>query len=406
MIHVIGVGVEGPSTLSEASWEKLKKAKLVIGSERHLKSLPDIPEDRKHSLKADLFKMVDIIKKKRKSDVVVLASGDPNLYGITNYLLKHFEKSDVEVTPAVSSIQWAFAMAKEPWSDAEMVSAHGSRGVDEVLRAVLLRDKVGVFTDDKNSPDKIAASLMASGITDRKVYVCENLGLDSAKLTECSLAEAVNKRFSPVNVMIIKKENPEARDGKPLSKTIGIPDYQLAHREGMITKAEVRAVALSKLRPERGGIIWDVGSGCGSVAIEAEGLVSPGKVFAVEKDPKQLTLMKKNIAKFSAFGVEPIEGNAPEALKGLPDPDGVFIGGSSGALREILEYIDGRLRPGGRIVANIVTLENLSEVFEFMKDFGYVFEVVSAAVARSKDLADKHFMVGANPVNIIMGVKK
>jgi len=406
MIHVIGVGVEGPSSLSESSRETLGKAKLVIGSERHLKYLPDIPDDKKHSLKSDLFKMVDLIKKKRKSTVVVLASGDPNLYGITNYLLKHFDKDDIQVTPAVSSIQWAFAMAKEPWSDAEMVSVHGSRGIDEVIRAAMLRDKVGVFTDDKNSPDKIAAALMAAGITDRKVYVCENLGLDSAKLTECSLADTVMKRFSPVNVMIIKKDNPKARDGRPVSKALGIPDYQFAHREGLITKAEVRAVSLAKLRPERGGLLWDIGAGCGSVSIEAEGQIAPGKVFAVEKDTRQLAFLKKNIVKFSASGVEPIEGAAPDALKGLPDPDGVFIGGSSGALTDILHYMDTRLRPGKRFVANVVTLENLNEVLEFVKGFGYVFEVVTISVARSKDLADKLFMVGANPVNIVMGVKK
>lgn len=404
MIHIIGIGIEGIKSLSESSMATINAAKLVIGSERFLKQLSGIPESRKYSFKTDLFKVVDIIKKKKKSDIVVLASGDPNLYGITGYLLKNFGKENLDITPAVSSMQWAFAMAKETWEDAEIVSAHG-RGVDEVLKATLMRDKVGVFTDDKNSPDKLAAALISAGIGERRVFVCENLGMENPKMFEGSLDETVSKRFSPMNVMIIKKEKAAEPAGKPYSKSLGIPDFQFAHREGMITKAEVRAIALSKLRPASGNIMWDIGAGSGSVSIEAEGLIAPGKVFAVEKDQKQLAFLKKNIVKFAANRVEPIGGDAPEALKPLPDPDIVFIGGSSGHITEILAYIDTRLKKGGRLVANTVTLENFTELVEFMKAHNYVFEVTTASVARSKELSQKHFMIAANPINIILGIK-
>jgi precorrin-6Y C5,15-methyltransferase (decarboxylating) len=209
-----------------------------------------------------------------------------------------------------------------------------------------------------------------------------------------------------MNVMIIKKDKDSEQHGRIYSKTIGIPDFQFAHREGMITKAEVRAISLSKLRPERGNVMWDIGAGCGSVSIEAEPLVSPGKVYAVEKDEKQFAFLKKNISKFAAVNVEPMMGDAPDALKSLPSPDLVFVGGSSGYHRDILEYVDSRLRPGCRIVVNLVTIENFNEVVGFMKDFGYIFEITSASVSRSKELSGKHFMVAANPVNIIMGIKK
>ncbi|MBI5190202.1 MAG: precorrin-6y C5,15-methyltransferase (decarboxylating) subunit CbiE [Nitrospirae bacterium] len=405
MIHIIGVGMEGVKGLSGSSSETIEKSKLVIGSERHLKQLPDIPDSRKLSLKADLFKMVDVIKKKKKSDVVVLASGDPNLYGITNYLLKNFDKDEITITPAVSSMQWGFALAKETWEDAGIVSAHG-RGMEDVLHTVMMREKVGVFTDEKNSPDKIAAALINAGAGERRVFVCENLGLDEPRVFEGTLQDTMAKRFSPMNVMIIKKDKPSGAPERTYSKSIGIPDFQFAHRNGMITKAEVRAIAISKLRPEKGGVMWDVGAGCGSVAIEAEGLTAPGKVFAVEKDPTQFTYLKKNILAFSATGVEAIAGEAPDALKALPDPDAVFIGGSSGQLRDILEHVDTRLRPGGRVVVNVVTIENLGEVVGFFKDYDYIFEITAASVSRSKELAGKYFMVAANPVNIIMGMKK
>ncbi len=405
MINVIGVGIEGMKGLSEESLKKIENAKLVIGSERHLKQLPDIPESRKHSLKADLFKVVDVIKKRKKQEIVVLASGDPNLYGITGYLLKNFPKEDLDITPAVSSMQWAFALAKETWEDAEIVSAHGGRNLDDVVKAVFMRNKVGVFTDDKNSPDKIASLIIKNGIQERKVYVCENLGLENASLFEGSLQDAAQKRFSAMNVMIIKKEHPEEGGERVYSKTLGIPDFQFAHREGMITKAEVRAIVLSKLRPDKGNIMWDIGAGSGSVSIEAEPLILPGKIFAVEKDPKQLSYLKKNIARFQAAGVEPVAGDAPEGLMSLPDPDMVFIGGSSGQLTDILRYVDGRLRTGGRLVANVVTLENFSEVLQFMKDYDYAFEITTASVSRSKELSEKHFMVGGNPINVIFGIK-
>ncbi|MGC2423148.1 MAG: precorrin-6y C5,15-methyltransferase (decarboxylating) subunit CbiE [Nitrospirota bacterium] len=405
MINVIGVGVEGIKGLSDESLGNIENAKLVIGSERHLKQLPDIPESRKHSLKADLFKVVDVIKKRKKQEIVVLASGDPNLYGITGYLLKNFAKDDLIITPAVSSMQWAFALAKETWEDAEIVSAHGGRNLDDVVKAVFMRNKVGVFTDDKNSPDKVASLIIKNGIQERKVYVCENLGLENTSLFEGSLQDTAQKRFSAMNVMIIKKEHPEEGGERVYSKTLGIPDFQFAHREGMITKAEVRAIVLSKLRPDKGNIMWDIGAGSGSVSIEAEPFILPGKIFAVEKDPKQLSYLKKNIARFQAAGVEPVSGDAPEALMSLPDPDMVFIGGSSGMLTEILRYVDGRLRTGGRLVANVVTLENFSEVLQFMKDYDYAFEITTASVSRSKELSEKHFMVGGNPINVIFGIK-
>jgi len=407
MIHVIGVGMEGPEGLSENSRSVIGGASVVIGSERHLKNIDYVPEEKKHSLKADLFKMVDIIKDHQEKGVgVVLASGDPNLFGITNYLLKHFGKESIEITPAVSSMQWAFALAKEPWSDAEIVSAHGSRSVDDVVRAVLMRDKVGVFTDDKRSPDSIAAALIKAGISDRTVIVCENIGTDSAKVTECPLGEAAVMRFSPMNVMIIKRDDGMEAGGVEPPRTIGIPDYQFAQREGLITKSEVRAIALSKLRPSRGDIVWDVGAGCGSVAIEAERLAYPGHVYAVEKDKKQLGFIKKNIEKFRTPGVEMIDGEAPAALESLPDPSAIFVGGSGGKLMEILDACDARLVSGGRLVLNIVTLENLSDALEFMKDSGYIFEITSVSVSRSKSLGEKHFMVAANPVHIVLGVKK
>ncbi len=405
MINVIGVGIDGVRGLSENSLRKIDDAKLVIGSERHLKQLPDIPDSRKFSLKADLFKVVDVIKKRKKQDVVVLASGDPNLYGITGYLLKNFSREDLVITPAVSSMQWAFALARETWENAEIISVHGGRNLDDVVKAAFMRDKVGVFTDDKNSPDRVAAHLIKNGIQERKVYVCENLGLENASLFEGSLPDTAQKRFSPMNVMIIKKERTEENGERLYSKTLGIPDFQFAHREGMITKAEVRAIALSKLRPDRGNIMWDIGAGSGSVSIEAEPFVLPGKVFAVEKDPKQLVYLKKNIARFQASGVEPVSGDAPEALVNLPDPDVVFIGGSSGQLTEILHYVDERLKAGKRLVANVVTLENFAEVLQFMKDYDYAFDITTASVSRSKELSEKHFMVGGNPINIIFGIK-
>ena len=168
---------------------------------------------------------------------------------------------------------------------------------------------------------------------------------------------------------------------------LGLPDDALeSHPPGVMTKEEVRAVALFKLRLRPDAIVWDVGAGSGSLSLEAALVARAGHVYAVERRPEALAALRRNVARFPRPNLTVVEGEAPEALEGLPDPDAVFVGGSGGRLAEILGCAARRLRPGGRIVADLATLENLERARAALVCLGLRWQVTAVQVARSREL--------------------
>jgi precorrin-6Y C5,15-methyltransferase (decarboxylating) len=180
-----------------------------------------------------------------------------------------------------------------------------------------------------------------------------------------------------------------------------LPEAVYAHRDGQITKAEVRAVSLSKLRLRPGAVLWDVGAGCGSVSLEAAALLVGGRVYAVERDPAQLGYLQANAAARPMPALAIVAGEAPAALAGLPDPDAVFLGGSGGRLEAVLAHVAARLRPGGRLVANFATLEHLHLATSWLNAQGWAMDLVQLAVARADDLAGLTHLVALNPVFVL-----
>lgn len=185
----------------------------------------------------------------------------------------------------------------------------------------------------------------------------------------------------------------------------GIPDEDFHREECPITKEEVRVVTLSKARLRAGDVVYDIGAGSGSIAVEAGLLIRPGRVYAIEKDGYRAGLCRANAARFDADNVIVVDGAAPQALAGLPPPDRVIIGGSSGALAAILRVVDARLRPGGRIVIQAVTVETLTEGLEELAALGYADEVVMLNVARARKTAGLRMWQACNPVCIIAATK-
>jgi precorrin-6Y C5,15-methyltransferase (decarboxylating) len=177
-----------------------------------------------------------------------------------------------------------------------------------------------------------------------------------------------------------------------------LPDASYAHERGQITKAEVRAISLARLAPRSGDIVWDVGAGSGSVSLEAAAFCSPGMVYAVERRAEQRACIAENIARFGARNVQVVEGEAPSALAELPDPDGVFIGGSGGSLREIIKVTRTRLRPGGRLVINLATLETLHEATSTL---GIPYEVAQVSIARGVPTQGATRLAALNPVFVL-----
>ena len=393
-IQVVGIGDDGRAGLSAAALAAVREATLLCGGERHLAFFPDHPAER-FLVRANLDALASRLQACTPPErPVVLASGDPCFFGIAPYLAKQLGRGQVRVEPHVSSVQLAFARLAVGWQDATVLSAHG-RPLAPVLPCVLAARKVAVLTDERNTPSAIARALLAAGHPDCEAHVFEHLGSKAERHTACQLAALPGREFAPLNVLVLLREATAAPAG------FGLAEEAYAHRDGQITKAEVRAVSLSKLRLRPGAVVWDVGAGCGSVSLEAAALVPGGQVYAIERDPAQLSLLHANAAERSPGNLAIIAGEAPEILPTLPDPDAVFLGGSGGRLADVLPCVTARLRSPGRLVGNFATLEHVSDAIRWLQAAGWERELVQLSVARGSPLVGLTRLAPLPPVFIL-----
>jgi precorrin-6Y C5,15-methyltransferase (decarboxylating) len=400
-IYVIGAGVEGQEGFPRRVLELIGKADLLLGGERQLELFPDFPGE-KVTIGSNLGEVVERLKKNERR-AVVLASGDPLFFGIGRYLLRNLPEEELEFVPNVSSVQYAFAKIKEPWDDAVFVSAHG-RGLKGAVDRIVANDKAAVLTDEENTPKAIAAELIERGRDGYAAWLCENLGTAEERIITTDVKGLLEIEAAPLNVLILIKEYEAG--GDEYVPTLGIPDEEFASIKKLITKEEIRVVTLAKLKLRHDMTLWDLGAGSGSVSIEADHLLPNGRIFAVERNPQCIEFIKENLNKFNARHVTLVEGEAPECLETLPDPDRVFIGGSGGNLWEILEAVDLRLPAEGRVVINAVTLDTLTAATEYFDNAGYQVEVTTVNIARTRPLTDYKMFEAYNPVYIIAAVKE
>jgi precorrin-6Y C5,15-methyltransferase (decarboxylating) len=333
--------------------------------------------------------------------IVVLASGDPNFYGIARSLTGKLGQDIFEIVPNVSAMQLAFARIKESWDDALLLSVH-SRPVEDIVDLVRSSRKIGLLTDDKHRPGEIARVLQEQGVENCRAYVCQDLGREKENIIATDLYSLREMEFSPLNIMILVKDAPAKK--AQAQRCFGIPDQEFHRREeGLITKLEIRAVGLAKMRLKEDGVVWDIGAGSGAVSIEASFLAGRGSVFAVEKDAPSVAVIRENIQRFGGHNITVIPTLAPEGLGELPDPSAIFIGGSGGRLAEILEVACQRLKPGGRIVINAATLETLQAASQGLKRKGFTAEITLVNIARSKDISQLTRFQAMNPIFVIAG---
>lgn len=411
-VYVIGIGDDGRNGLPEGTVSLIEDSEIIFGGERHLEFFN--PKNcEKVVVKSNLKEVAARINSELgRKKMTVLASGDPLFYGIGKYLLTKVPREKIEVLPYVSAMQIAFAKVKESWEDAALVSLH-AKPMENLLNVLKSSDpkKIGLFTDETNSPDQIAKTLIESEFNGFKAYVCENLGGTDEKIVSGSLEEISGMKFAPLNVMILVKRAAEyvPKESPDREWTLGIPDldfHQRTPEKGLITKSEIRVLSLSKLCIRKDSTVWDIGAGSGSVSIESALLAPQGQVFAIEKNSDDCDLIQKNVEKFKTPNVQAIHGLAPEALRSIrSDPDSVFIGGSAGNMFEILKICSERLKAGGRIVVNVVTVENLAEAWESFKKLGLRSEVNLFQISRSQPILDMSRFAALNPVFIITARK-
>jgi precorrin-6Y C5,15-methyltransferase (decarboxylating) len=290
--------------------------------------------------------------------VCVLASGDPGFFGIMRALLLVVDRRAIRVLPAPSSVSIAFARLGLPWDDAAVVAV-GGRSLDDAVRAIRLARKAAVLTSVDSPPEAVGRALVEARAAVDMVAVCSRLGLRDESITMVGLDQLATGTWDPLSVVVLL--GPAGRPiagwggvdggGRPLAW--GLPDDAYGHRDGIVSRSEVRAVALGKLALPPAGVVWDVGAGNGSVSVEAASLCPGLTVFAIEEQHDDAARISQNAARFGVE-VRVVHGRAPEACDGLPDPDRVFIGG--GGLKAIDTALT-RLRPGGRIVATFTSLE-------------------------------------------------
>ncbi len=255
---------------------------------------------------------------------VLVSSGDPLFYGVARYLCDRLGKNLFEVVPHVSSMQLAFARIKESWEDAYLTSLTG-RPIEAVIDRIRTAEKIGLFSSDEYTPARLAVQLLERGIDYFRAYVCENLGSPDERVTQAVLADLVAMEFNPLNVMILIREpnRPDLASRASRHRLFGNPDDAFAQslpKRGLITHAEVRAIALAQLDIRSTSIVWDIGAGSGSVAIEAAQLASQGMVYAIEPEPSDVALIQANAELFGVPNVRAILGRRPRSWRVCPSP--------------------------------------------------------------------------------------
>jgi precorrin-6Y C5,15-methyltransferase (decarboxylating) len=271
-------------------------------------------------------------------------------------------------------MQLAFARVKESWDEAYLTNL-ATQDPQRVVERIRTAEKVGLFTTEEITPAILAQLCLDRNIDYFTVYVCENLGSPDERVTRGELTEVAEQEFAAPNVMVLVRKTgaPDRPAGRVGQRLFGNPDelfLQSQPKRGMLTPAEVRSIALAELDLGPNSIVWDIGAGSGSVAIEASQIASGGQVYAVEMDADDFALIAENAKRFAANNVFPVLGRAPEAWRDLPDPDAVFVGGTGRQIKQIVEEAFGRLRLGGRLVASVASPDNLCAVLATLKEAG------------------------------------
>jgi precorrin-6Y C5,15-methyltransferase (decarboxylating) len=388
------VGYDG-SPLGTAALAALERATLVVGGRRHLAAVP-VPAGARAVALGGLVPALDELAA-HDGEAVVVASGDPGFFGVVRRLRDAGLK--FRVLPAVSSVALAFARAGIEWDDALVVSAHG-RDLRRALNACCAQSKVAVLTAPGAGPREIGAGLRHRA--DVTLLVAERLGTPEERVERVTPAEAAARADwqDPNVVLVLAAAEPAplrwVAGGAPLPAGWALPEDGFEHRDSMITKPEVRALVLARLGPRLGDLIWDVGAGSGSVAVECARFRAA--VVAVERDAEQCRRIVSNAGEYDV-PVRVVHGAAPDALGDIPSPDAVFVGGGG------LEVLRGcAARRPSRLVTALASTERVGGAQAVLAEHGYRVDGVLLQSSRLSLLPDgTHRLAATNPVFVLWG---
>ncbi|MCM2283598.1 MAG: precorrin-6y C5,15-methyltransferase (decarboxylating) subunit CbiE [Desulfobacula sp.] len=408
-IDIIGTGL-GKQDLTQKHLDLIRACDVLVGGDRHLKWFDDLGK-QKIPIKGPIAKVVEAIREKiGRNRIVVLASGDPLFYGIGSTLIHYFDKVQLNIHSNISSVSAAFAAIKEPWHDAAVISLHGQKEIETLSFSKLsTENKIAFLTSPEMNPGVIAEVFIKAGIYDFSVCVLENLGAgDQERISWFDNMDLVRQQtFQEPNIVILLKRSLQKSPAVSRETYIGMEDSLFKHSKGLITKSEIRCVTLSKLKfIKKDHVLWDIGSGSGSVGIEASFLIPWGLVYAVEKHPGRISDLVHNIKNFNCSNVKVVNSEFPDGIEDLKTPDRIFIGGGGKNMAKILESCCEKMMPSGRIVVNTVLLQTIATTLACFEKHGFLTEVVQIQVSRSKAMPYGDRLEAINPVWIISGAKQ
>jgi precorrin-6Y C5,15-methyltransferase (decarboxylating) len=430
-LTILGIGYK---PIDERGRKALSSCQSILGSKRLVEVFERYPEHETFRNKVKRIDSVDktmaFIHQSLRSgtgEIVLLGSGDPLFFGIGARAVRELGQEAVEIIPDLTSLQWAFALAKEPWDDALLISLHGGPdpekrrklkySVRDLPRLIAANDTIGILTDRENDPPKIARLLIpeAASHPSLQLFVGERMGYEDQQITKGTPGEIAAMSFAHPNVVIVKKESrratpfdPQSVDPQPppaVPPPFGLEENEISHSRGLITKDEIRAISLHALRLPQEGVFWDVGAGSGAISVEAGRLCPKLRVFSIEKDGEQLGHIERNRAILAARNIFVVPGKAPSALSALPSPDRVFIGGSGGEMAKIISVVGERMT-SGVVVVNAATLETFNEALLTLDAEGFSVRAAEISITRLKPLGDKRHFAAQNPIFVIVGEKR
>lgn len=409
-VTIIGAGPGNPDLLSRAALDAIDIADVVIGAHRALAGI-DVPPD---VVRCELVKTADIVAALTDAAswqrAVVVMTGDVGLFSGARRLVEALSGNaqvDVRVIPGISSASYLAARLARPWQDWRFASAHGV--ACDIVAEAERAGELFLVTSGGEDPSRLSGELVQAGFGDARVTVAERLSYPDERITCATASEIAGQTFDDLNVMLIDfaggAGSPAGASRAASSRwpyaSSGIPDELFIRGDVPMTKQEVRAVALAKLRITATDTVWDVGAGTGSVSIEAALVARAGSVWAVERNAAGVRLIRENADAFGCGNVHAVPGVAPEALVKLPVPDAVFVGGSAGELPSIVEAALEK-NSQVRLCVPCVTVETLTEACALLSGSRFKgFEACQVSAARAEAVGSHHLMKAQNPVFLV-----
>jgi precorrin-6Y C5,15-methyltransferase (decarboxylating) len=362
-LDIIGIGEDGVDGLSAQAHEALSKAEVIVGGDRHHTLAPN-PDARRIAWPSPFDAMIDEIISHKGKQIVILVTGDPLWYSVGARILKAIPKDEVRFFPQLSAFQWASARMGWSLADLETLTIHG-RADSQILPHLAPGVRMLVLTQNADSPAAVARLLRERGFGESKMTVLAAMG---GKREERFDGLAKDWSFKVPDFHTLAIQCVAGKQTKWYPRTGGLPDDAFVH-DGQMTKRMVRSTTLSALSPYPDALLWDVGAGCGSIAIEWMRAARGANAIAIEPNEKRIEMIRENALHLGVEKINIIQGKAPDALEGLHQPDAVFIGGGLTG-KNTFETCWDALRVGGRLVANAVTVESEMKLFELYEKHG------------------------------------